>query len=133
MLFKATSLLFRFLLLLTIPTAAFPIQQEQLPPMSIETTLRLEVDPLLLNYDDVLDWVGAIEEDEIDDKYSPEQVEKIAYFLSFLAWNGGSSNNPISCRTLQQDIQTLLCDCFCQVPYDDLDGYSIYLAISYER
>lgn len=104
--------LFRFLLLLSIPAAAFPMQAEQLPPISIsiDTFLRSQIDPLLLNYDEVLDWIDAIESDELDEKYSPSQVEKIALFLSFLAWNGASSNNSLSSIIVQQDIETLLCD-----------------------
>ncbi len=101
--------LFKCLLFLIIPTLIFPLQSEHPSPINLPKALHEEADRLLLNYDDLLDWVEKIEEAELEG-YTSDQIEQIVYFVSFLAWKGAPSNNPICYQELETDIHHLLCD-----------------------
>ncbi len=124
--------LFKWLLLFIVPTLAFPLQPEPLPPISFPTDvpLQTQADQLLLNYDELLDWIENIEDDE---RYTPDQIERIAYFLTFLARNGATPSNPISSQALEQDIQSFLCDShsFRSLPHGCNDSYSMQSPLYY--
>jgi hypothetical protein len=92
--------LFRILLLFSIPATALP---------SLPTDPPLPQALYPSHYDDMLALIQAIEQDALDENCSPEQIEKIADFLSLLAKNGIDPNDSIRCAVLEQDTYTLLC------------------------
>jgi hypothetical protein len=93
----------------TIPSMAIP---PQIPVPIIETIGELNVhtqqNPEILNYEDILSLVDAIEREEVDSRCSPEDLEKIAEFVAMLAREGTSSDDPVNAGILQQDVYTLL-------------------------
>ena len=129
--FRFLSHVFKLLLLLTVPAMAISPSSE-LPVSCLH--LPINDAPQFLNYDDILDLIVAIDEDELDDKCTPEQIEKIAYFLSFLAKNGVGPDDPISCASLNQDIDTLLCGIQNDVRFlSPYTAYSLEPAVYYEH
>ena len=98
--------LFRLLLLLAIPTIAIPFQPEQ-GPFNGMLPIEQAVHPA---FDDILELIDEIENSELEERCSSEQIEKVAYFLSILARNGAAPSDPISLALIDQDINTLLCE-----------------------
>ena len=117
----------RLLLLIAIPAIAFPDPSELFLPLPEVPTAEK-----MLSYDEILNLIEIIEDDELGNRCTPEQIEKVAYFLSLLARNGASQSDPVSQDLLDQDIHELLSEIgafqFSSNPYSGT--YSIVPAVS---
>ncbi|MDE3046644.1 MAG: hypothetical protein KGJ02_08415 [Verrucomicrobiota bacterium] len=114
--------LFRVLLLFTIPAMAvpFPIDLPAPPPLP----------PIYsLTYDQILELIDLIDDEEIDDRCTPDQIEKVADLMSFLAWKGTDLNDPFACALLEQDSYTLLCTTRVDPQFFPHDLYTIQPAV----
>lgn len=87
--------LFRFLMILTIPAMAIP---PEVPPPIIQVletpNLKARLDEGLISYDEVLQLIEAIENEDIEDHCTPEQIEEIAQFVTMLAEKGTDPKIP---------------------------------------
>ncbi len=66
------------------------------------------INTLDFSYDDVLTLLEEIEDDDLEDSFSPEELEKINQFLVFLAREGILHDDPSNRSILENDIQELL-------------------------
>lgn len=110
--------------LITLPLFIF--FQFDAPAATIKTHYTVDGwEPEVLNryydfiYDDILDLLTVIEENNLEYLYSFEELYKINQFLAYLALKGGLSNDEVF--NLEDDIQELL--------YEGEDSY-YYLLIS---
>jgi hypothetical protein len=69
---------------------------------------RQIVTDYVLSYDDMLRLLDEIESGELEDKCTPEQVEKITHFVAFLAKEGVLPDHSPESLSLDDDIEHLL-------------------------
>ncbi len=101
----------RLLAFFIIPTIALPAEQLLLCSRMIEDLLPQEqATQSLLNYDDILAVIEAVEGDDLDGRCTSEQIEQVGYLLSILARNGTVPENFLDYVELEQDIHTVLYD-----------------------
>ncbi|MDE3046642.1 MAG: DUF4258 domain-containing protein [Verrucomicrobiota bacterium] len=81
------------------------------------------------SYDQILELIDLIDDEEIDDRCTPDQIEKIADLMSFLAWKGTDLNDPFACALLEQDSYTLLCTTRIDPQFFPYDLYTIQPAV----
>ena len=109
-----SKLFIRFIFLFTLPALmVYPhdIIPFDIPCFSHEMKIlqSLLADNEVLYYDKILQLIEKIENDELEEKYNIKCLEKINYFLAYLAKNGilseGSEKEKV---LLEKDIQLLL-------------------------
>ena len=61
-----------------------------------------------LSYDDMLRLLDEIESGELENKCSPEELEKVKHFVAFLAKEGVLPDNSEESLSLDDDIEELL-------------------------
>lgn len=102
--------------LLTIPSIAFysPAQASTITipdTKSFIETREMQEWPLndpLLSYDNILNFINSLEIDDLESKYSAEELEKITNFLITLAREGILPDGTDSELILENDIEELL-------------------------
>jgi hypothetical protein len=62
----------------------------------------------MLSFDDLVELLESIEEGELDDLYSEDDLTALNYYLVFLATKGKNSSYDVENAILEQDIQELL-------------------------
>lgn len=98
-------------LLLTTPTLLLYPQIEAPTFRAGETKANLALkNDQILSYDAILDLLAAIEQDDLEAKYSPQDLDKIARFLAHLAKEGADPHNIFAQSVLEEDIEELLSD-----------------------
>ena len=62
-----------------------------------------------LTYDDILELLHEIESDEdLEEKYSPEEMDQIAHFIAFITRQGKLPGDTEENLSIEQDIKELL-------------------------
>ncbi len=98
--------LFTQLVLLTTLPSIFAHPQETLQQASYEES-RSETS-YNLTYDEVLQLLHEIESGELEKKCSPEELERVIYFMTFLAKQGQLPDDSEESASLEGDIEELL-------------------------
>ncbi|MCI0382228.1 MAG: hypothetical protein L0207_04155 [Chlamydiae bacterium] len=93
------------LLLFTIPISPLYPQTEN-PQVEEFPTEKFPFSDRLFSYDDVLKLLGEIESGEAEEKYTPEELERITQFIIFLAREGLLPGEDT--EQLEKDIMDLL-------------------------
>ncbi|MCI0382769.1 MAG: tetratricopeptide repeat protein [Chlamydiae bacterium] len=93
------------LLLFTIPSAPLYPQTEN-PQVEESPTEKFPFSDRLFSYDDVLKLLDEIESGEAEEKYTPEELERITQFIVFLAREGLLPGEDA--QELEKDIMDLL-------------------------
>lgn len=88
------------------PQHASPQITFQEPRMNYEEQ-RTEVD-YILSYDDMLRLIDEIESGELENKCTPEELEKVKHFIAFLAKEGVLPDDSEESLSLDDDIEELL-------------------------
>jgi hypothetical protein len=91
---------------MAIPPQIEPLIPSQDSLLDGQALSQLQVEFPSLNYDDILDLIIAVDEENLEERCTPEQIEKLAYFFTVLARNG--VNDPYEGALLEQDISALL-------------------------
>ncbi len=97
------------LLLATIPsTLLYP--QDALPRTAFQLHYEQKYTEheYILSYDDILRLFDEIESGELENKCTPEELEKIKHFIAFLAKEGALPDNSEESLSLDEDIKDLL-------------------------
>jgi hypothetical protein len=89
-------------LVITTPTM-YVYPQDSLPNQSFQ-----EERDYVLSYDDMLRLLAAIESGELEQKCSPEELERVANFVAFLAKEGALPDDSEESLSRDGDIQDLL-------------------------
>ena len=143
---QVSKLFTSLVLLLTVPPfLVYP--QAQIPSIIYSTTVSTQVNidpseietPPLLNkphfsYDDMLNFIEELEEGELENKYSPAELEKINYFLATLAKEGVLPNEAEEEYAVEEDVQELLHEDLnynCLFSFDSEKDYAFTPAILY--
>ncbi len=98
------------MLLLTIPSliASPPATIHEFPICDQPATHKLIQNNSLFSYDDILELVEKLEEEDLEQKYSPDELESLNYFVTLLAKQGLLPNDGDNEIILDSDIQDLL-------------------------
>ena len=113
---KRFKLFFNFLVLLTIFSTIFQSIAEAstiLVPKS-KKSLKIDQNKLrrfqILSYDEILNFIESLKTDELEEKYSLEELNKINHWLAISARQGILSEDPNEIISLEEDIERLLFD-----------------------
>jgi tetratricopeptide (TPR) repeat protein len=97
------------LLLATTPTMlAYP---QYTPPYSsqrVDYEEKSAEKDYVLSYDDMLHLLDEIESGELENRCTPEELERLKHFVAFLAKEGTLSDGSVESMSLDDDIEDLL-------------------------
>ncbi|MES2122193.1 MAG: hypothetical protein V4492_05385, partial [Chlamydiota bacterium] len=103
---KFHKILTLFVLLLTLPALAVPPQAEFIPMFNQTHGASTQTD-FLYSYDDVLDLLDELEDGDLEERCTPEELDRIYHFIVHLARNGILPDEVHGEQALEADIQEL--------------------------
>lgn len=129
------------MLFLTIPGMAIPHLPDLITcPVSFsinQQPFSPSLDYQSMSYDDMLDLITFIEQENLDDRLTSAYIEQLTDFMCALAVNGSDQNNSTNMTLLQEDIYALQYDRHSdfQYAFPNLyeDSFSIVSAVYYGK
>ncbi len=105
---KFYQLFARSMLLVTLPVLALHSQTEEIRHYPTEIQKEEIYDDLFFSYDDLLDLLEELEEGDLEERCSVEELARINQFMVLLARQGIQQDDSEETSILENDVQELL-------------------------